>query len=97
VEKGKPFARGLEFGTTGLHQPFPVLLSKGRIFGRPLFAYLDTGESAKRSYLAFLAPIPGDWQGTAEVALSPAELTIRESGATGRRLTAGLPASQAPW
>ena len=33
VEKGKPFARGLEFGTTGLHQPFPVLVKKGKIFG----------------------------------------------------------------
>ena len=34
VRDGKPFARGLEFGTTGLHQPSPVLLEKGRIFGR---------------------------------------------------------------
>ena len=97
VEQGRPFARGLEFGTTGLHQPFPVLLSKGRIFWRPLFAYLDTGESTKRSYLAFLAAIPGDWQGTAQVGISEAGLTILESRATGRSLTVGLPAGQAPW
>ena len=35
VRDGKPFARGLEFGTTGLHQPSPVLLEKGPDF-RPL-------------------------------------------------------------
>src|SRR5262245_31000097 len=37
VQDNRPSARGLEFGTTGLHQPFPVLTKKGRIFDRPLF------------------------------------------------------------
>lgn len=50
VQDGKPLARGLEFGTTGLHQPFGVLVEKGRIFGRPIFAHIDTGETISKSY-----------------------------------------------
>ncbi|HIG26339.1 MAG TPA: hypothetical protein EYQ50_00505 [Verrucomicrobiales bacterium] len=41
VEEGKPVARGLEFGTTGLHQPFSILTEKLEIFNRPLFEHLD--------------------------------------------------------
>src|SRR5437867_4003732 len=31
TQNGRPSARGLEFGTTGLHQPYPALVRKGRI------------------------------------------------------------------
>jgi hypothetical protein len=77
---GKPLARGLEFGTTGLHQPFGTLLAKNRIFGRRLFAYLEPGESATRSFLSFLAPIPKDWKGTDRVAITGGVITISERG-----------------
>jgi hypothetical protein len=76
----KPLARGLEFGTTGLHQPFGVLVEKGRIFGRRLTAYLEPGQSETRSYLAFLAPIPKDWKGVEKVTLLNGTLTIQERG-----------------
>ena len=46
-------ARGLEFGTTGLHQPYSILVAKGRIFDRPLFEYLDAGQTVARSYAAY--------------------------------------------
>jgi hypothetical protein len=59
----KPMARGLEFGTTGLHQPFPVLARKGRIFDRPLFDFLDAGETHTRSFTAFLARLSPDATG----------------------------------
>ncbi|PYV84614.1 MAG: hypothetical protein DMG05_24290 [Acidobacteria bacterium] len=49
VQNGKPAARGLEFGTTGLPHPDPVLVSKGKIFGRQLFEHLDAGQ---RRFLA---------------------------------------------
>jgi hypothetical protein len=88
VQDGKPRARGLEFGTTGLHQPFGVLLEKGRIFERPLLAYLDAGESATRSYAAFLFAIPSDFQGVAEVRYESGSITVREkSGGRGRELS----------
>jgi hypothetical protein len=63
VENGKPFARGLEFGTTGLHQPYPVLTKKGRIFGRQLFAFLDSGETQSRQYQVFLLKVPSAYVG----------------------------------
>lgn len=76
----KPLARGLEFGTTGLHQPFPVLVRKGTIFGRPIFTYLDAKESATRSWSAFLLEIPRDWRGVAQVSVADGKVTVVERG-----------------
>jgi hypothetical protein len=80
VVDGKPAARGLEFGTTGLHQPFGVLVRKGRIFDRALYEHLDAGETAAKSYGAFLAKIPPDWRGVARVGYHQDTLTITERG-----------------
>ena len=45
VTDGKPSARGIEFGTTGLHEPFGVLLEKNTVFGRKIWEYIDAGEN----------------------------------------------------
>lgn len=52
--------RGLEFGTTGMHQPFPVMLKTGNlhIFGEPVFRYLDAGSTIKKNYRCFLLKTP---------------------------------------
>jgi hypothetical protein len=63
ADKSGPSARGLEFGTTGLHQPFPILTRKGRIFELPLFDHLDSGETTTRSYASFLVQVPADFLG----------------------------------
>jgi len=78
VSQGKPSARGLEFGTTGLHQPFPVLLRKGRIWDRPLFEYLDAGETIRKRYLAFLLEVPADFGGVESIEWKRGVLHIRE-------------------
>ena len=78
VKDGKPAARGLEFGTTGLHQPYPVLVKKGTIFNRSLYAYLDAGESQTRSYTMFLTRVPSQYSGTAAVTRAGKRITIRE-------------------
>jgi hypothetical protein len=67
VQGGKPFARGLEFGTTGLHQPYPVLAEKGRIFGRRLTAFIDATETQTRRYQVFMAKLPAMASGVAQV------------------------------
>ena len=85
VRDGKPFARGLEFGTSGLHQPFKVLTTRPTIFGRPTFTYLDAGESATRSYAAFLAKVPRDFRGVERVVYRGGQLVIQERG-NGREL-----------
>ena len=82
AESGTPVARGLEFGTTGLHMPFPALVRKGSIFGRPLLDFLDASESRTRSYVGFLAAIGSDFRGVASARLSQGAifLTEREGG-----------------
>lgn len=88
AESGRPAARGLEFGTTGLHQPFPILVKKGRIFDRPLYTYLDSGQTETRSYACFLFRIPPDYKGVARVTHAAGRLRLYEHGAgAGRELT----------
>jgi hypothetical protein len=70
----------LEFGTTGLHQPYGILVAKGRIFGRPLFGYLDAGGTVKKSYAVFLVKIRQDYKGTAAVIYKGGRLVLRERG-----------------
>lgn len=77
-DDNKPLARGLEFGTTGLHQPFAVLVSKGRIFGRALFAHIDTGQRVTKSYVMFLSKIPADFAGASDVSYAGDQIVIRE-------------------
>jgi hypothetical protein len=86
-ENGRPAARGLEFGTTGLHQPFPILVKKGRIFGRMLFAYLDAGQTESRSYACFLFRIPPDYKGVAKITYAGGRLELQEHGSGGRQLS----------
>jgi hypothetical protein len=93
VEKGKPALRGLEFGTTGLHQPFPVLVKKGRIFDLPLYTYLDAGERVTRTYAMFLLRTPGGFEGVERVSYEGGELVVRERKGAGRKLT--VPAASA--
>ena len=76
----RPLARGLEFGTTGLHQPFGVLIEKGTIFGRKLVTYLDAGQSTTRSYIAFLAKTPANWQGVQNITYKDGVITLTERG-----------------
>ena len=85
VEKGKPMARGLEFGTTGLHQPFPVLVKKGKIFGRSIYEYLDSGETASKSYTCFLMEIPKNYAGVSSITYKGGALTLHERGGSPER------------
>ena len=86
VRDGEPFARGLEFGTSGLHQPFPVLVEKGRIFGRKIFEYIDAGETQVFSYTNFLFEIPANYQGVAGLDYADGQLTLSEHGNPERSL-----------
>jgi hypothetical protein len=90
VQNAKPLARGLEFGTTGLHQPFSVLMGKPQIFGRPTFTYLDAGQSVTRHYVAFLTKTPRDFVGVDRVTFQPGKLTVHERGDSRRELTIAM-------
>ena len=78
VRDGQPAARGLEFGTTGLHQPFPILARKGRIWDRQLFEYLDAGETRAKSYVVFLLKIPKNFGGVESIRHRDGNLILHE-------------------
>ena len=78
LHKGRVAARGLEFGTTGYHQPFDRLVRQGRILDRPLYEYIDAGQTVKKSYVGFLASIPIDYEGVARVKYGGGRLMLFE-------------------
>jgi hypothetical protein len=86
VLKGRVAARGLEFGTTGYHQPFPVLVRTGRILDRPLYEYLDAGQTTRKAYAAFLLAIPQDFKGVSAVTLEKGRIVVLEEGPRPRTL-----------
>ncbi len=92
AEDGVPLARGLEFGTTGLHQPFSILVKKGTIFERPLLDFLDASESKTRSYIGFLAEIPESYQGVDDAVYENGTLTLVERGG-GSRIELTMPSA----
>ena len=75
---GRVAARGLEFGTTGLHQPYAELVRVGRILGRSIYEYIDANETVEKSYIAFLVKIPHDFQGVAEINYNDGRLELIE-------------------
>lgn len=92
VKDGRPAARGLEFGSTGLHQPFPILTQVGRIWDRPVMEYLDAGETRTKSFLMFLVKVPPEYRGVREVIYEGSQLRLREhEGPDPRELTVAVP------
>ena len=78
LQKGRVTARGLEFGTTGYHQPYDKLVRQGLILDRPLYEYIDAGRTVKKSYVGFLASIPNDYEGVASVKSGGGRLMLFE-------------------
>lgn len=68
---------GLEFGTTGLHQPFHVLIKEGPILDRPNVHWLDAGETRTLRYGCFLLPAADGTAGVSNIALSGSELAVK--------------------
>ncbi len=75
---GRVAARGLEFGTTGLHQPYAELVRVGRILGRSIYEYIDANQTVEKSYIAFLLKIPHEFRGVAEINYGDGKLELIE-------------------
>jgi len=59
---GKPFVQGLEFGTTGLGQPYKLLAENNVTFyGRNSFEYIDAGETMEKSWICFMIEMPEEF------------------------------------
>jgi hypothetical protein len=90
MEKGLPVAFGMEFGTTGMHEPFPVLAKKGKIFGCNIYDFIDAGEVIPKKFTAFLAKIPGDYKGVSNIEFSGSAFTIKERSQSSRDISYSL-------
>lgn len=86
MENNVPHAFGMEFGTTGLHEPFPVLAKKGKIFDRNIYDFIDAGEILTKSYTVFLAKIPSDYKGVGTIEISDSSMTVIEKNSPSRNI-----------
>jgi len=84
AKDGRPFARGLEFGTSGLHRPGHDLVATGKIFDKAIYRYIDAQETQTFRYVSFLVNIPGGYAGVASVNYDGKTITIEEAGGKGR-------------
>jgi len=80
IKSSVPFARGLEFGSTGLHQPWPELLEMDTIFGKKLYEEIDVDTTVLKSYYTFLSEIPSDYKGVESVTVAGGKITVEEYG-----------------
>lgn len=61
VKDGKPWAKGLEFGTTGVGKSYQELLAADTRFkGQASYFFLDAGEKISKSYYCFLTRLPAN-------------------------------------
>lgn len=83
-ENAVPMAFGIEFGTTGLHEPFPIVAKKGKIFGCNLYDFIDANETIRKSFIAFLTKIPDDYKGVDKIEISESFFTVKEKNKNSR-------------
>ena len=76
-KEGRPYVQGLEFGTTGLGQPYVLLLNHAVDFhGRKSFEYMDAGETKSKSWICFQVAIPSGFKGVKSIEVRDREITI---------------------
>jgi hypothetical protein len=76
---GKLWAKGLEFGTTGIGKSYQELLAVDTQFhGRSSFFFLDATETVEKSYISFLLEIPTDFKGVESLKLEKGNLILVE-------------------
>ena len=74
--------RGLEFGTSGIHQHFGEILRTGntRLFDEPVFEYIDAGQVIQKEYLAFLHQVDEPVRGIKSIHLTGGNIIIDLEG-----------------
>ena len=73
------WAKGLEFGTTGIGKSYQELLAVNTSFyGTPSYKILDAGEVLEKSFYCFLLPIPAGFKGVKSVAIYAGNILVTE-------------------
>ncbi len=73
--------RGLEFGTTCIHQPYKEIFENNlwKILEENTCLLLDAGEKTNSQYIAFIIPIAGVFKGVKEISLHKDGFEIEEN------------------
>ena len=83
VVDGKLWAKGLEFGTTGIGKSYQDLLSVDtRFHGRSSFFFLDATDTVEKSYIGFQLKIPSDFSNVSKVTFKDGVISIIEKNKT---------------
>jgi hypothetical protein len=78
-QDGKLWAKGLEFGTTGIGKSYQDLLATDtRFYGVPSMVLLDAGEKISKSYLMFTVAVPPGFQGVGSLQYNSNHIVIHE-------------------
>ena len=81
MKDGKPWAKGLEFGTTGIGRSYQDLLAVDtRFHGENSFFYLDALETVEKSFICFQVKIPKDYKGVKEITTEEGKIILVEKG-----------------
>jgi hypothetical protein len=94
MKDGRLWAKGIEFGTTGLGDTFaPEARMSSTFHGRNHQLFVDAHASVTRSYVCFLLKIPADFQSARSIAYSHRQIEIeyQAGGETIRTNLAGQP------
>lgn len=91
MKDGTPWAKGLEFGTTGIGRSYQDLLSSDtRFHGENSFFFLDAGEEFEKSFICFMTQIPDDFKGVGEISMENGQIILYEkNSAKERKITVG--------
>lgn len=88
VKNGKPHAKGLEFGTTGIGRSYQDLLATDtRFHGKNSFFFLDALESFEKSFICFQVEIPKDYKGVEKVEMKNGQIILTEKSKPDSRIT----------
>ncbi len=78
-EDGKPVAKGLEFGTTGIGAPYETLLATDtRFHSHNSFEYIDAGETIEKSFMGFILNV-GSGASILPVETNEAQIVVKAS------------------
>ena len=96
-ENGVIKYRGLEFGTTGLHQPFKKIIENNnlKVFNEPTVAYIDAGQQITKDYAIFLMPVSKNFQGVEKTEIKNGILSVIECNSN-QKIIAGNTSFSAP-
>jgi hypothetical protein len=73
-------ARGMEFSNTPQHGTMKALISSPEVGGVPSYEWLNARSTVSKRFIAFMHPVPPDFQGTADLRMLANALEVVERG-----------------